>query len=227
MDDPQAPLPAAETYSASDLARWGLLEPVRRELIRDRLMTAIAEPSPAVLAVLRQQSHADEAALVRRWRWQQWCQQHGTAKVASHFLARKAGLDQVSFWRLISGDSDLVSELYQQLREGESSFEQLAHQAQVALIGPVQMAQLPADLAALLRISEVGVLWPPRQQPDGSWQVLRLETRFPAVLDESLRHQLLAELGEQVLTIELAAAFSAVDSGGIPMSPDSGSTTID
>ena len=38
-------------------------------------MVAISEPSPAVLAVLRQQSHADEAVMVRRWRWQQWCQQ--------------------------------------------------------------------------------------------------------------------------------------------------------
>ena len=168
MADPRAPLPVAETYNASDLARWGLLEPVRRELIRDRMMAAIAEPSSAVLAVLRQQSDADQAALIRRWRWQQWCQQYGAAKVASHFLARKAGLDQIRFWRLISNDSDLVAELYQQLREGESSFEQLAHKAQVALVGPLPLAQLPADLAALLRVSEVGVLRAPRQMPDGS-----------------------------------------------------------
>jgi AraC-like DNA-binding protein len=90
MVDRQAPPSAAETYNATDLAHWGLLELVRREQIRDRMMAAIAEPSSAVLAVLRQQSDADETALIRRWRWQQWCQQHGAAKVASHFLAHLA-----------------------------------------------------------------------------------------------------------------------------------------
>ena len=66
MADPQAPPSAAETYNATDLAHWGLLELVRREQIRDRMMAAIAEPSSAVLAVLRQQSDADETA---RPRW--------------------------------------------------------------------------------------------------------------------------------------------------------------
>jgi hypothetical protein len=56
-----------ETYSATDLARWGLLEAARREATRDQLMVAIPEPSEAVLAVLRQQQ--------------------GAARVASHFLA--------------------------------------------------------------------------------------------------------------------------------------------
>jgi hypothetical protein len=181
-----------------------MLEAARRESTRDQLMVAIPEPSEAVLAVLHQQHpDGDPAQLARRWRWQQWCQQHGAARVASHFLARKAGLDQVSFWRLACSDGDLIGELYQQLREGESSFEQLAQQGgeawQVSFSGPVALEQVPPDLAGLLRVSAVGELWAPRQLADGRWQLLRLELLQAAVLDDTLRARLVAELGEASL----------------------------
>jgi hypothetical protein len=221
---------ADEIYSASDLARWGLLEAARREAARDQLMSAVAPPPAGVLEVLRQQwlqqqgirdleqlgqwlerqrlAPADFEALVARgWRWQQWCQQHGGAQVASHFLARKAGLDRVSFWRLSSSDADLIAELYQQLREGESSFEQLLQQGgdawQVSFNGPMPLEQLPPDLAGLLRVSRVGELWAPRQAAEGCWQLLRLEQLQPAVLDEELRAALCQELGERALALLL------------------------
>ena len=44
-------------------------------------------------------------------------------------LAHQAGLDQVRFWRLQCNDQDLVGELYQQLREGETCFVRVAEQA--------------------------------------------------------------------------------------------------
>ena len=195
----------SETYSV-DLARWGLLEAAQREAARDQLMAAVAEPPEPVLAVLRQQQpDADPALLARRWRWQQWCEQQAGAKLASHFLARKAGLDQVSFWRLSCPDGELAAELYQQLREGERSFAQLAQQGgaawQAVFTGPVALEQLPAELAGLLRVSEVGVLWSPRQAQDGSWQLLQLEQRIPAVLTQELRRNLLLEMGELLLDI--------------------------
>ena len=194
-----------DSYSASDLARWGLLEAARREAARDQLMAAIPEPPEAVLAVLqRQQRGVAQDQRIRRWRWQQWCQQHGAAKVASHFLARKAGLDQVSFWLLSCSDGELIAELYQQLREGESSFEQLAQQGggawQVSFTGPVPLEQLPPDLAGLLRVSGVGELWAPRQVANGLWQLVRLEQLKSAELDEHMQVHLINELGERALT---------------------------
>jgi hypothetical protein len=196
-----------DSYSASDLARWGLLETARREAARDQLMEAISEPPEAVLAVLQQQQPGvAQDQLIRRWRWQQWCQQHGAAKVASHFLARKAGLDRVSFWRLVCSDGELIAELYQQLREGESSFAQLAQQGggawQVSFTGPVPLGQLPPDLAGLLRVSSIGELWAPRQSADGRWQVVRLEALQPAVLDQELRQALCLDLGERALDLQ-------------------------
>jgi hypothetical protein len=208
-------------YSASDLARWGLLEAARREAARDALMAGIAPPSPAVLAAARQQwllenppqphlAEADLDALVARgWRWQQWCVQHGAAGLASHFLKRKTELDQVSFWRLHTQDADLAAELVQRLREGECGFEQLARdgtQAWCTTFSALRpLEQLPQDLAAVLRVSEPGVVWGPRPAPEGGWQVLRLEQRQPAVLDGPMRMRLLQELGELAVGARLAS----------------------
>lgn len=205
-------------YSASDLARWGLLDAVRREVARDALIAAVAPPSAAVLAAARQQwlqqhqppadlaEAALDALVERSWRWQQWCEQHGAAKLATTFLARKAGLDQVSFWRLHTHDADLAAELVQRLRERECSFEQLASDAsqtaqtwRVGFVPLRPLAQLPQDLAAVLRVSEPGVVWAPRPAAEGGWQVLRLEQRQSAVLDGPMRERLLQELGEQAL----------------------------
>lgn len=205
-----------EQYEATDLARWGLLAAVRREAARDRLMAGVPEPSEAVLAALRQQSDADPRLLARQWRWQQWCEQQGAARLNSHFLARKAGLDQVSFWQLRTRDADLASELVLRLRENECSFEQLAAEArqgdqdwQVSFTPLRALEQIPPELAALLRVSEPGVVWAPRPDAAGGWLVLRLEQRVPAVLDASLRAHLLQELGEQALMQQLQTEATA------------------
>lgn len=213
-------------YSPRDLARWGLLDAARREAARDQLLAAVPLPSPAVFEVLLSQwaqaqglgSQADvprwlaerglgpedlQALVARPWRWQQWCERQGAGRLNSHFLARKAGLDQVRFWRLLCDDQDLVAELYQQLREGETRFEQLAEQScsgwQVEQVGPLALEHLSGELAALLRVSEVGVVWAPRPVARGGWQIVLLEERLPAVLNEALRRQLLEELGEAAL----------------------------
>ena len=52
------------------------------------------------------------------------------------------------------------------------------------------------DLAQLLRVSEEGVLCPLQPKAAGGWQLLRLEQRLPASLDQTLRAQLLQSLGE-------------------------------
>lgn len=214
-------------YSASELARWGLLDAARREWARDQLIAGEPLPAPAVFEVLLRQwaqaqglsSQADvtswlasralgpddlQPLVARAWRWQQWCERQGAGRLNSHFLARKAGLDQVRFWRLQCHDQDLAGELYQQLREGETCFVRLAEQAvdapfQVERVGPLPLERLGGELAALLRVSEVGVVWAPRPDGCGSWQIVLLEQRLPAVLNDGLRRQLLDELGELAL----------------------------
>jgi hypothetical protein len=222
-----------QAFKAIDLARWGLLDAARRELARDQLIEQVGLPPPAELEVLQQQwAHhrglsslhqvhawleqqglpsalfADLAS--RSWRWQQWCERQFAGGVASAFLARKAGLDQLRFWCLSCADAELASELYLRLREGEIDFDQLAQHPEhgqawhVELVGPVPLERVPPAQAALLRVSQPGHLWAPRPLAEACWQILRLEQRLPAVLGEELRQQLIAEQGERALDQALA-----------------------
>jgi len=126
------PAPAdSAPFSARDLARWGLLDAARREAARDRVIAAEPMPPQAVFEVLlsqwaQGQGLTSQAALAswlaargldpddlpalvaRSWRWQQWCERSCGAQLNSHCLARKAALDQVTFWRLLCGDGDLA-----------------------------------------------------------------------------------------------------------------------
>jgi hypothetical protein len=205
-----------QAFGSEALARWGLLELVQREERRDVLMASVPMPAPAVLEVLRSQwsdrhgedvdqwcsrlgfQPADFDALVaREWRWAACCEQRFAASVASTFLRRKVGLDQVCFWQLDVQDADLAAELYLRLREGETSMQQLKAQR----CGPVALEQLPAQLRAVLFGMRVDDISAPR--PVGStWQLLWLQQRLPAALDEPMRKRLLLELGEQLLASE-------------------------
>jgi hypothetical protein len=223
----------AQSFTALDLARWGLLDAARRESVRDQLMGEVGLPPPVELEVLQQQwahqrgwssllqGHAwleqqglPSALLAdlasRSWRWQRWCERQYAGGVASAFLARKAGLDQLRFWCLSCTDAELASELYLRLREGEIDFDQLVQHPDhgqawhVELVGPVPLERVPPAQAALLRVSQPGHLWAPRPLAEACWQILRLEERLPAVLGEELRQQLIAEQGERALDQALA-----------------------
>jgi hypothetical protein len=205
-----------QSFGSEALARWGLLELVQREERRDVLMAAVPLPAPAVLEVLRSQwsdRHGEDAeqwcarlgarpadfdALVaREWRWAAWCEQRFAASVASTFLRRKVGLDQVCFWQLDVQDADLASELYLRLREGETSMQQLHAQR----CGPVALEQLPAPLRAVLLGMRVDAISAP-MSVGSTWQLLWLQQRLPAALDEPMRKRLLLEMGEQLLNRE-------------------------
>ena len=202
-----------QSFGSEALARWGLLEVVQREERRDLLMASVPLPAPAVLEVLRIQwsdrhgedmdqwcarlgaQPADFDALVaREWRWAAWCEQRFSTSVASTFLRRKAGLDQVCFWQLDVQDEDLASELYLRLREGEATMQELHAQR----CGPVALEQLPAPLRAVLLGMRVDTISAPRAV-GSTWQLLWLQQRLPAALDEPMRQRLLLDMGDQLL----------------------------
>ena len=224
-------------FSSLQLARWGLLDSVRREVARDRLITQIASPPEALMNVLIRQwmdregldspqmledwqrqrqlnSELFTELVSREWRWQRWCESYGDDNLLTYFLSRKEGLDKVSYWHFVCDHKDFAAEIYQRLREGEVSFDRLHLEESVAtssaegghcllqLIGPVEIENVSNDLQALLKSSEVGVLWSPRPSKDGSWQIVRLEERHTASLDASMRGRLFAEIGEAVLRQE-------------------------
>ena len=128
--------------------------------------------------------------------------QHGS-DVESHFLDRKLHLDQVTYSLIRVRDADLAAEIYQQIREGEADFQQLApmfsegqERHSGGLIGPVPLGVAHPDLIPRLRTGELRQLWEPFFVVD-IWLVLRLEQRMTAQLDEAMRLQLEQELFEQ------------------------------
>ncbi len=121
-------------------------------------------------------------------------------EVELRYLERKAELDRVVYSVLQVVDPGLAEELYQQIREGEQSFADLAaahslgREAQSrGQIGPEPLGDQHPEVASRLRSGKPGQLWPPFEV-EGIWVVLRLETAALAALDEPLRQRLLQEL---------------------------------
>ena len=231
-------LPANPLIPLRDLARWGLLEVVRREQRLDQLLADLPLPEAADLAALRGDldqrlglvdreartqwlesqglSEADfDAMASRSFQWLRFCHARWGSQVPSLFLAQKASLDGVTYSLLRMRDGDLIKEIYLQIREGEESLAKLAaihsegpERQSGGLIGPQPMAELPPALARLLQVSEIGQLWSPRQM-DGYWLIVRLEAIHGAVLDGPMREQLLLEQGELFLRSTLDQPRSA------------------
>ena len=102
-------------------------------------------------------------------------------------------------------DAELAAELYQQIKEGEALFSDLAsrfsegpEKRSGGLLGPVPLSQPHPALAKLLQVSKPGQIWPPKVL-DGWWVVVRLEKLMPATLDPALQERLLLEEGERTL----------------------------
>lgn len=176
-------------------------------------MAAIDLPAEPVLAVLRNQwceargetcdqwcqrlglDPSDFDQLIsRQWRWREWCRQMFATAVESHYLRRKAGLDQVCFWQLEVSDADLAEELSLRLKEGEATMQQLGGMRR----GPIPVHGVLPDLRPVLQAMAAGAVSAPLPHPSG-WQLVQLEAHLPASLDPPLRQRLLLELGEQQL----------------------------
>lgn len=215
------------------LGHWGLRGRVLREQARDRLLARQPplnedQRSRAVqwLLEMRQLRTADE---VRGWmtregleeqdlqilaerqlRWSLLLEQRYRSAVSTLFLKRKSQLDQVIYSLIFVTDRELAMEVFLQLKESETSFDELwgrlppAQDAPLAngRIGPVPLGSLQDGLAELLRVSAPGQVWPPKPV-DSGYVVVRLDERRPAVLNASRRHELLLELGEGLLQEQL------------------------
>ena len=153
-----------------------------------------------------------EQFVVRRGCWLLWCEQNLKDKLDSQYLKRKSQLDQVSYSLLRVKDEYLAKELHLRIKEGEASFEEVAEafsegreRLQKGRLGPVPFSQPHPMLAKLLRVSTTKQLWPPKRL-ENWWVVVRLDELHCAELTDSLKQQLLLELGDQHLEKQLIAA---------------------
>lgn len=214
--------------SQVDLARWGLLDEVRRQQRMDALLRHRPQPSPERLMLFRQEleqtmqltnpeyrrawlsrnglSEDDFNVMAcRSWQWLMWCRDRWSDDLQTIFLQRKAEFDQVtySFLRLLDGE--LAQELYLKIKEGEASFDEMATQfsdgpekRKDGRLGPVPLSELHPALAKLLQVSQPGRLWPPKKL-DGWWVLVRLEKLQPATLTPALQERLLLDEGKKLL----------------------------
>jgi hypothetical protein len=133
-------------------------------------------------------------------RLRRWQQLRYGEDAEIRFLERKLQLDNVVYSMLRVKDQALAEELYQSIKEGDADFPLLAERYSEGIeknsrgqIGPVSRAAGHPDLAAKLRISSPGQLWPPFLVVD-VWIVLRFERLIPAQLNEETRGRMIEEL---------------------------------
>ncbi|MBW0166190.1 MAG: peptidyl-prolyl cis-trans isomerase [Vulcanococcus sp.] len=222
-----------DATSLQQLAGWGYGGLVQRELTRDRLLAGepplAPEQKDLAVPLLFQRYKLKTQLEVQRWmvsyglteadldllaerqlRWQLLCERRFRAQISTLFLKRKSQLDQVVYSLIWVEDEALAQEMFLQLSERESSFEQLwctlpekAGQLPTGKCGPTPMGELPEALAELLRVSQPGHVWPPRPA-EGGWVLIRLDEFQPAVFSQGHRRDLALELGDQWLQEELS-----------------------
>ena len=138
--------------------------------------------------------------------WLTLCEKRFRNQMLSLFLKRKTQLDRAVYSLHWVDDEALAHELFIRLKERECSFEQLfcslpndrSEGLPSGKHGPVALEMLPDALAQILRVSEPGQVWPPREA-EGGWVILQLEELQPAVFNQGLKQQFALELGDRWL----------------------------
>ena len=218
----------SRTITPERLCRWGLLRQVRREELRDQCLESTTAPTRDEALLVQKKWRADHklteandlkhwqkqhglnpyewAALVERsWRWNQWCLKQFKSEIPTYYLKRKSLLDTVSYSLLRVKQKPLATELYLRIKEGESTFEDIAsnhsdgpERKTGGRIGPVPMQRPHPILARLLQVSSPGQLWQPKQL-ENWWIVVRLNKLENTSLNDETALRLGLELGEQYI----------------------------
>ena len=214
--------------SYEELESWGVLEKVKREKEKDKIIKNSNYPSPELIASIKKEwkkkyklqdeknfkiwlssSNLNEnkfsSLIVRNWIWKEWCKEKFKDKLYDYFLSRQSKLERVIYSLIRVKDRNVANELYMRIKENEEPFWKIAknysdgpEKYTEGRIGPIIMSDLNPYICKLLEISELGQLWPPKKL-DEWWIILKLERRIKLELSEDLKNNLFLELGENYL----------------------------
>ena len=214
--------------SYEELESWGVLEKIKREKEKDKIIKNLKYPSPELIASIKKEwkkkyklqdeknfkiwlssSNLNEnkfsSLIVRNWIWKEWCKEKFKDKLYDYFLSRKSKLERVIYSLIRVKDRNVANELYMRIKENEEPFWKIAknysdgpEKYTEGRIGPIIMSDLNPYIYKLLEISELGQLWPPKKL-DEWWIILKLERRIKLELSEDLKNNLFLELGENYL----------------------------
>jgi len=220
------------------LRRHGLLQELVVRWVRSDLVESILlseeERKAALEALAKQLGHKSVEALTEHFvaqgldleeaiwqftlpqRVRKYSQEQYGPKAEARFLDRKADLDAVVYSLLRVKDPGLASELFLRIAGGEASFGSLAsefsdgHEKTTrGIIGPAPMVKAHPVLRELLRTASPGEVNPPIQV-EGLFLVVRLESRIPAVLDDTTRLQMEQELFEADVQLRASAVLATL-----------------
>jgi parvulin-like peptidyl-prolyl isomerase len=141
------------------------------------------------------------AALIgRELRLQKFKADKWSVPVESHFVQRKAQMDQVVFSMIRVKDVDVAEEIYFRILSEEETFMDLAPRYSdgieaktKGISGPVELGKLDPAMANALATAKPGEVISPFSISSW-WVVIQLETIIPVELDDNTRGRLTEEL---------------------------------
>ena len=143
-----------------------------------------------------------------------YCLKEFSHKTRSRFLQKKNTLDSVVYSLVRVNDSFLAKELYHQISDGESTFEDIAKRYSVGperhskgIVGPVSLEGGHPKLNELLRVSRIGEVNEPIQI-NQVYAVTRLEHLNEMKLDENMELQMAKDIFQEWLDKEASLVCS-------------------
>jgi len=216
------------SISYEKLLNWGLFGKVNRELIVDKLIKNVGEPSKKEFIKFQKNwldmmKINDEIELeswmqingfslnsynlfmLRKWKFFKWKEIEFRENLESFFLEKKENYDRVSFKIIRISNKDLANELYLRIKEEEETFEEIAsfysegyEKDNNGTVGPILISKIHPIIREILLSTKENELNRPINI-DKYFVILKLVKRDIATLNEKTRNALLDELGEKYL----------------------------
>lgn len=230
-----------DTISKEKLLKWGLYHKVVRENLIDQFILETPDPneeeekqliaewckerkidSEDTLKNWQEKKNISDKiwreVIIRNWRWSKWCRKKFNKDLSSYYLQRKQDLDKVTYSLLRVSKRELANELFLRIKEGESSFTEIAfnysegpERSTGGKVGPIAINQSHPILMRLLQVSSNGQLWAPKQL-ESWWIVVRLDEMHTTKFDEQTAIQLSLELGNKYLQENLDSLLKDLSS---------------
>ena len=139
------------------------------------------------------------------YNWSIWCLNQFKDKLFSYYQQNKEELDYYTFSKITVKNKDLADELYLRIKEGESTFEEIAQKFSEGnekfskgSVGPISLKNIENSISAILKVGDENQIWQPKLL-QGKWNILRLDKKLHADLNHKLKLKLALELGVEFL----------------------------
>ena len=221
----------SENISFKKLSSIGLLEKVKIELLKDKIIENIKIDKEEERTIIENWCKINSikneeqikkwqtknlifnedwiSLITREFKWDKWCMQEFKDSLINYYHQRKPYLDKFIYSLIRVKSQGLGQELYLRIKNKESDFYLVAKEFSEGiekksggLIGPVNLDKQHPLIKNILIASENKQLWPPKKINDW-WVIIRLEEKIIKSLNTELKIKLSRELGEKYIKKKL------------------------